>query len=177
MNRSEVENTAKLSWRVHPAAERKGVAILICCLIFVLGLLTTFWMANIYWGFFAFVLLFLSLEAFFLPSRFELGESGVTTAKVFSTSIEKPWDYYRRVTFTRREITLSPFRRRNWLDNYRSTRLVFSRIDDPDAPGSERVQEYILQHIDHQKVIIEGLGKQQKGSMDAEIPGALDARK
>jgi len=164
-----------LVWRVHPAGERKGVACGIGFVIVTLSALTASWMGNIYWGFLSFMLLFLSLEAFFLPSRFELSEKGIKVYKIFS-SIEKPWSHYRRVTFDRLGITISPFRKRNWLDSYRATRLVFSRKHAPSEPDRKRVRDFILQHIDLERVSIEGDNDQENGANDAKESGTYNVR-
>lgn len=150
-----------LAWGIHPASERKGMAVMIVALIAFLGVLTSLWMANIYWGIFAIVLLFLSLEAFFLPSRFELSEKGVRVYKAFS-KVDRPWNHYRRVSSDQTGITLSPFRRRNWLEAYRATRLGFRSGALQYDPSPEVVSEFILSHIDRETVLIEGL--EQKNS-------------
>ncbi len=149
-----VQEPVRMVWRVHPAAERRGVALLVISLILILSILAGFWMqGNFYWSLFAFVVLFLSLEAFFLPSRFELDASGVTVKKPFSRVV-RPWDHFRRVGFDRVGITLSPFRRRHWLDSYRSVRLRLSRASGGPTPAE--VRGFILAHVDTASVRIEG---------------------
>ena len=145
-----------LAWRVHPAQERKGLAILIAILIVVLGLFASVWMANIYWGIFAIVLLFLSLEAFYLPSRFELSEKGVKLHKVFS-HMERPWTHFRRVSVDRSGISLSPFRKRNWLESYRAMRLTYVYGGRQVDPAPEQIHEFIFGQIDREAVVVEGL--------------------
>ena len=147
-----------LSWRVHPAGERKGLAILISILIAVLGMVASFWMANIYWGIFAIVLLFLSLEAFFLPSRFELSEKGIRLHKAFS-HMERPWGHFRRMSIDSSGVTLSPFRKRNWLDSYRATRLTFAYGGAQVDPAPQEIYDFILGRIDTEAVLIEGLAQ------------------
>jgi hypothetical protein len=149
-------DTPILAWKIHPAAERKGMAIMIVFLIAFLGVVASLWMRNIYWGIFAIVLLFLSLEAFFLPSKYELSERGVRIHKAFSNA-DRPWNHYRRVSVDRTGITLSPFRGRNWLEAYRATRLGFQFGGRQRDPAPADIRALILDHIDRESVLIEGL--------------------
>ena len=145
---------AGLSWRVHPAAERPAVAIGVVALILALGVLAGIWMGSGYWAAFAFLVLFLSLEAFFLPGHFVLDDEGVAVKKAFSNA-RRPWDQFRRVVMQPGQITLSPFRRRHWLDNYRCLRLP---LPPPSAagPAAEEIRRFVLGHIDPGAVLVEG---------------------
>ncbi len=147
----------RLAWRVHPAAERRGTGIAVLALMITLSALAAMWMEGAYWGLFAFGVLFLSLEAFFLPARFELSEEGVTVRKAFSR-VERPWGQFRRVIFDPVGVTLSPFARRHWLEAYRGTRLRFARpAAGRDTPAPEEVRRFILAHIDLEEVRVVGL--------------------
>ncbi len=148
----------KLAWRVHPAADRLGLGIVVFGLIVALSVLVGFWMEGIYWSFFAFAVLFLSLEAFFLPSRFELTADGVTVHKPFS-NMTRPWDHFRRVVFDPVGVTLSPFARRHWLESYRAVRLRFGTPERGEGsdPTREEVRRFVIEHVDPERVHIEGL--------------------
>lgn len=80
------------------------------------------------WGIFAVAVLFLSLEAFFLPTRYRLGEEGLEIRRVFSRSLAG-WARFRRVYEDDHGLTLSPYRRRSLLEPYRSFRLLFDGGD------------------------------------------------
>lgn len=147
----------RIVWRVHPAAERRGVAAAVFGMVLVLSVLAAFWMEGVYWGLFAFAVLFLSLEAFFLPCRFELTEEGVVVRKPFA-SVSRPWGHFRRVIFDRVGVTLSPFGRRHWLESYRAIRLRFKTGKAAGGePTRQQVRDYVLAHIDAQQVGVEGL--------------------
>jgi len=147
-----------IAWRVHPALERPGLGALILALVVVLSVLIGLWMEGPYWSVFAFGVLFLSLEAFFLPSRFELGAQGVVVRKPFSQA-SRPWDQFRRVVFDPVGVTLSPFSRRHWLDPYRSVRLRFGcGRDRSQGADQEGVRRFILAHLDAERVVIEDHG-------------------
>ncbi len=144
----------RLAWKVHPAAERPVVGAIVVVAVVVLSILTALWMDGPYWGVFAFVILFLSLEAFFLPSRFELSAEGVTVHKAFS-NVTRPWDHFRRIVFDAVGVTLSPFGRRHWLETYRAIRLRFRR----GMRGE--VEQFILSHIDRAEVQVLGLSEEE----------------
>lgn len=145
----------KLAWRVHPAGERPTLGALILALIGACSVLVGLWMKGAYWSIFAFGVLFLSLEAFFLPSRFELDAGGVSVRKPFSQA-SRPWGQFRRVVFDPFGVTLSPYGRRNWLDPYRAVRLRFSAGSGASG-GVDRqeVRRFVLAHVDAALVTIE----------------------
>ena len=142
----------RIVWRVHPAAERPRMGLLVALLVVVLSILAGLWMKQVFWSLFAMMVLFLSLEAFFLPSRFELGADGVAVKKPFSR-LTRPWSYFRRVTFDEAGASLSPFAQRRWIEPYRAIRLTYGAAGDSAA-----VRDFILAQIDREKVGIEGLG-------------------
>lgn len=120
-----------LSWVAHPARCRPGPAWALLVLLLVLGVLLGVWMRSVFWGIFAGGILFLSLESFFLPTRYELGETELSVRKTFSSS-RSPWENFRRVYEDRHGLTLSPYRRRTALEPYRSQRILFDG-GDPEA--------------------------------------------
>ncbi len=148
------QTSPEVAWRVHPAAERLGVGVLVLGLVLVLSFLAGIWMEGPYWGAFAFVVLFLSLEAFFLPSRYALSPEGVEVAKPFSKA-QRPWTHFRRVVFDAGGITLSPFARRSWLETYRALRLRYPGVTGT-GPGPEEIRRYILEQVDAEKVTVVG---------------------
>lgn len=85
-------------------------------------------MGSPVWGVFTFGVLFLSLESFFLPTRYEMREEGLAVNKKFSNSTF-PWTGIRRVYEDGQGLTLSPYRRRTFLEPYRSARVLFDGGD------------------------------------------------
>jgi hypothetical protein len=149
------EAAEEIAWRVHPAGERKGMAALVAALILALSALAAVWMQGAYWGVFSAGVLFLSLEGFFLASRFTLGTGGVTVQKAFSRS-ERPWSSFRSAWFDRHGVTLSPYPRRHWLENYRALRLRYG--GGAAAPAPERVIAFIRAHLDPERAQVHGAG-------------------
>jgi hypothetical protein len=102
--------------------------MVVLALVIVVSILLATWMRSPFWGIFAAGALFLSLEAFFLPTRYEIGPEGISVRKVFSrTTVE--WQRVRRVYEDRNGLTLSPFRRRSFMEPYRATRVLFDGGD------------------------------------------------
>jgi hypothetical protein len=173
MTEQAASEEPRLAWRVHPAAERPLTGIAVLTAILLLGFMAGLWMGAPYWGAFAFVVLFLSLEAFFLPGSYELSAQRVVIKKPFSRA-ERPWEHFRRVIFDPVGVTLSPFARRNWLENYRALRLRYpSRkavrgSGQPagtgcGAPSPREIQAFILECIDPEKVTVEGRADGEAG--------------
>jgi hypothetical protein len=150
---------AVLAWRVHPAAERWGLAVGISAMILALSVLTALWMQTAYWGIFAGLVLFLSLEGFYLPSRFQLGTEGVEVRKPFSRVVRE-WGTFRSAWFDRVGVTLSPFGRRHWLEPYRGIRLRYGV--GPAAPRRAEVQRFLLAHLDLEQVTLGGLSAAER---------------
>ena len=115
---------APLVWVSHPLRRRRVLGTLIGLGIVVAALALGIWTRSLLWGVFSAGVLFLSLEMFFLPSRYEAGALELVVQKAFSNG-RTPWASFRRVYEDRHGLTLSPYRRRSFLEPYRSTRLLF----------------------------------------------------
>ena len=125
------EKGETLCWTAHPFLRARGRGVAILAFILILALALGAWTKTPFWGVFAVFILGLSLEGFYLPTTFELREQGVVVKKFFSRS-ESSWARFRRVYEDRRGLTLSPYRRKNMLEPYRSVRLLFDG-GDPEA--------------------------------------------
>jgi hypothetical protein len=143
-----------ITWRSHPAAERRAAAAGVGALVLLLAVLTGIWMRGAYWGFFAGMVLFLSLESFFLPTTYELSVGAVGVRKPFSR-IERPWTAFRSAWFDPFGVTLSPFGRRHWLETYRGIRLRWGPRGADPSPDD--VRRFLLARLDPQKVACFGL--------------------
>ncbi len=117
-----------MAWAAQPVRRQPVRGVLVGAGIVVAGVLLGLWMRSMVWGLFALGLLFISLEAFFLPTRYELGAEGVRIRRGFSDG-RHAWKEYRRVYADRHGLTLSPYRRRTVLEPYRSARLLYDGGD------------------------------------------------
>ncbi len=120
-----------LRWVSHPWLRNRGRGVLTLVLIAAtaagLGLL----MRSGFWGGFAALVLFFSLEGFYFRTRYEIAPEGVSVNRVFSKS-RTEWGRFRRVYEDRHGLTLSPYRRRTILEPYRAARLLYDG-GDPEA--------------------------------------------
>ncbi|MBM3316223.1 MAG: hypothetical protein FJY75_00050 [Candidatus Eisenbacteria bacterium] len=157
------EEPAGLDWRTHPAAERRGVAAGVTLLMLAMAVLTGFWMGGAYWGVFAFLVLFLSLESFFLPTTYELRAAGIIVRKPFSRA-ERSWDAFRSAWCDGYGVTLSPFARRHWLESYRGIRL---RLPARGGPGAEELRSWLRERLDPERVEFHGLKSEAGGARPA----------
>jgi len=96
----------------------------VLALVIVLSLLAGFCTRTWLWAPFCFLVLFLSLESFYFPTRYILGDERLVVVKRFSRS-EREWGIFRRCYLDPEGLTLSPYRKSSWLEAYRAIRLRF----------------------------------------------------
>jgi hypothetical protein len=113
-----------LVWTAHPLLRRPGRGSVAAVVILASAVAIGIWTRSAFWSLFTVGVLFLSLEGFFLPTKYELRGENLTVRKAFSRS-ELSWSAFRRVYEDRNGLTLSPFRRRTFLEPYRSARILF----------------------------------------------------
>jgi hypothetical protein len=86
-------------------------------------------------GMLAVVVLFLALNTYFLPITYMLTDKGIEIDKrLFTARYE--WKQFRRWFRTSGGIVVSPFSRKNYLDNFRGVHLLL-----PVEPGQTRNEE------------------------------------
>ncbi|MEO0071938.1 MAG: hypothetical protein ABIK10_00655 [candidate division WOR-3 bacterium] len=132
-----------ISWQVHLAKEHPkktilvGLFLLLVSIFFIkfYGLVLTL----VAWGF-----LFITLNAYFLPTQYTLTDNEVIIDKRIVTN-RLPWTHFKKYYFTRNGIVLSPFSRRNFLDNFRGVHLILPK------EGQAEILEFIKQKLDNQK--------------------------
>lgn len=130
-----------LDWTVHPFRSRRSMGWGILALILALSAAAALYGGGVFWGLFCFAVLFLSLESFYFPTRFELRPEKLTVVRRFSRS-EREWGIFRRCYADPVGLTLSPFSRSNWLESYRSIRLRFG------ADNRDRVVAYVRERLE-----------------------------
>ena len=136
----------ELSWSVHRAAEspRKTTVAVVFIAAFVAFTAVVFGPVL---AVLAVVILFVALNAYFLPITYTFTDSGIAIDKqLFKARYE--WKQFRRWFRTTGGIVLSPFSSRSYLDNFRGVHLllpadpsaVFAFLDRRFAPPEERLK-------------------------------------
>jgi hypothetical protein len=128
-----------MAWTVHPVRERPRLGVLVLGIILAMCIGSWFWTRSAFWPLFCFLVLFLSLESFYFPTRFELEEGKLTVFRRFSRS-EREWGIFRRCLVDRDGMTLSPYRKPSFMDGYRSIRLRWGRVDREEVVAFVRAR-------------------------------------
>ncbi|MBM3314897.1 hypothetical protein FJY71_03525 [candidate division WOR-3 bacterium] len=122
-----MEEQPALTWRVHRAREspvRTAVtAAFILAFVVLTGVSFSWLMALV-----AFVVLFTATHSYFLPIEYTFSGQGIEVDKFFFT-YRYEWSRFRRWFRTTGGIVLSPFSRRNFLDNFRGVHLLLPKDD------------------------------------------------
>jgi len=125
----------ELSWSVHRAKETPGKTVVASA--FILAFVGfSWWRFGPMLGMLAVVVLFLALNTYFLPITYTLTDRGIEIDKqLFTTRYE--WKQFRRWFRTTGGIVISPFSRKNYLDNFRGVHLLLP-ADERRTPNAER---------------------------------------
>lgn len=114
----------RIEWTVHPFRERPRLGGLVLAIIVAMSVAAYFWTRLWFWTVFSFLVLFLSLEPFYFPTRYVLDTEKLTVFRRFSRS-EREWAAFKRCVVESGTVMLSPFRKGSWLEEYRAIRLRF----------------------------------------------------
>jgi len=118
-----------LSWTVHRARESPKKTVVAS--VFVLAFLAFSWTVfGPMLGILAIVVLFLALNTYFLPITYKFTDKGIEVDKrVFTARYE--WKQFRRWFRTTGGFVISPFSRKNYLDNFRGVHLMLPPDPQP----------------------------------------------
>jgi len=111
-----------LSWTVHRAKEMPGKTVVVS--VFILVFVGFSWVVfGPMLGLLAVVVLFVALNTYFLPITYTFTDKGIEVDKRFFTA-RYEWKQFRRWFRTSGGIVISPFSRKNYLDNFRGVHLL-----------------------------------------------------
>jgi len=111
-----------LSWTVHRARETPRKTVVVG--VFILAFVGFSWAVfGPMLGMLAVVVLFLALNTYFLPITYTFTDKGIEVDKQLFTA-RYEWKQFRRWIRTSGGIVLSPFSRKNYLDNFRGVHLL-----------------------------------------------------
>ena len=128
-----------LSWRSHPVVDDYPRSALLALLLAALCVAIGASFGGVGYGALAAAVLAGSLARYFLPTRYELNESGVVV-RFLGQARRIPWAAVRRATVHRVGVFLSPFERPSRLDSFRGTLLRFAgNADEVVAFVNERL--------------------------------------
>jgi len=154
-----------LSWTVHRAKEtpRKTVVASIFILAFVAFSSVVF---GPMLGVLAIVVLFVALNAYFLPITYTLTDKGIEVDKrLFTARYE--WKQFRRWFRTTGGIVISPFSRKNYLDNFRGVHLLL-------PAGSSRMSNVECRVTNDGQRTEDGGGRMEDGGRGTEERGTMN---
>ena len=132
----------KVEWVSFPAKDEGRVKT---AGLFLLMLLTAFAMTvviDLAHGLAAFLLLFLSMNRYFFPSKFSVSDMGVDMSFVVF-SRHRNWRDYARYRMSSEGVFFSPFAQPSRLDSFRGDFLKFSPETD-----IEGVKHIVVKHLD-----------------------------
>lgn len=111
-----------LSWTIHRARETPAKTAVVS--VFILAFVGFSWVAfGPMLGILAMAVLFLALNAYFLPVTYRFDDKGIEVDKrIFTARYE--WKQFRRWFRTSGGIVISPFSHRSFLDNFRGVHLM-----------------------------------------------------
>jgi hypothetical protein len=139
-----------LNWTVHRARETPGKTVVASA--FILAFVGFSWVVfGPMLGMLAMVVLFLALNTYFLPITYMLTDKGIEIDKQLFTA-RYEWKQFRRWFRTSGGIVISPFSRKNYLDNFRGVHLLLpaggrqtpdARRPTPDTVGTADIVAYL----------------------------------
>lgn len=116
--------SSELAWRSHPARRHPGRAAAVVVFHLVLCGLLAQYTQSLGFAVVLTLVLFISLSAFFFPTRYHLSEQGIRV-KTLITTFERPWSTYRSHWPDKNGVLLSPFPGRSRLENFRGLFVRF----------------------------------------------------
>jgi energy-coupling factor transporter transmembrane protein EcfT len=117
-----------ISWQVHKAKESlvKTIFTLIIIILFIVFIFFFGKEYRILWIILSLIVLFATLNAYFLPTTYTITDTEIIIdKKLFINKLE--WSRFRKYYLTTTGIVLSPFTKRNFLDNFRGVHLLLPK--------------------------------------------------
>ena len=117
-----------ISWKIHKAKENPTKTLIATVfLLFVILFFLFFY--GLLWAIIAILVFCISLNTYYLPITYTLTEKAVIIdKKVFK--YQREWQIFRKYYLTGNGLILSPFSRRNFLDNFRGLHLLLPKDKD-----------------------------------------------
>jgi len=115
----------KLTWSVRPCTmDRKRCAWVIAVIV-LFGVGVDLVLNDLFLAMLSVVVLFGSLHGYFFRASYLLSNQGVEIKSAFGKQ-KREWVVFRSFWVDAKGLSLSPFKKRSWLEHYRGMRLLFS---------------------------------------------------
>ncbi len=114
----DISRMLPLRWRAHRAKEEPAKGVFAIAIIVVAGFAAAIFMDSLWWGIFAVCFLFLGLARFFLPIEYAADGTGIRE-RFLGVERVASWRSFRRAVVVGREVLLSPYPRKSFLDRFR----------------------------------------------------------
>lgn len=117
-----------ISWKIHKAKENQTKTMIVSFfLIVVLIFFLLFY--GLLWMLIAILIFFISLNNYFLPITYRITDKSIVIdKKIFK--YEREWQIFRKYHLTGNGLVLSPFSRKNFLDNFRGIHIFLPKDKD-----------------------------------------------
>ena len=118
-----------LKWISHPALETPAKGVLAIVVIIIAAFGAAILMESIFWGMFSFLVLFLGLIRFFIPTEYSIDSAGIRE-KFLGVSRIASWRIFKRAFISGRDVLLSPYSKRTFIERFRAWQV---HTPNPDA--------------------------------------------
>lgn len=127
-----------MKWSVYPAKKNTLKTIISLTFIFSFLLFIGLFYGT-FWAAFGFVVLFVSLHAYYFPTHYELTDKDIIIRNIFSTQ-KRSYREFKKVYEGKNGILLSPFRHKTFLNKFRG---IFIYLPDQRSEIVDWLQEKV----------------------------------
>lgn len=106
-------------WTSHRAQEKPLMTVLAVGVIIISAICVSIWWDSFWAGIFVVVFMFLGLSNFFLPVHYKINDEGISEEFLGRSRFAR-WTYFKRIVSIERDILLSPYSKRNFMDRFRA---------------------------------------------------------
>ncbi len=118
----------EISWTVHKAKENSAKTIIASVFLIIVILFFLFFY-GLLWALIAILVFFISLNSYYLPITYRLTDKSIIIDKKIY-KYQREWQIFRKYYLTGNGLVLSPFSRRNFLDNFRGIHILLPKDKD-----------------------------------------------
>lgn len=130
MNEASTDHAREtLTWQLRPCTIDLRKSAFVAAVIVTFGLIVLFLWHDPFLAVLSVVILVGSLHNYFFTSSYSLSSKGVEIRSLFGTQ-KKEWGSFKSFWVDAGGVSLSPFKKRSWLEHYRGMRLLFSENRD-----------------------------------------------